>query len=132
MNQTFVLKTVDLLGGDDGQHVRVDWGGQKGEIAKIEMTSQGLDDVIEFLITKSTQLRVSSTLPAQNPQTELPAQDHALLVATDVNAVPFEGGGFVLQFQTVHGVGLQIGLNAEQTDFLRASLSATSPPPSAS
>lgn len=117
------LKSVKPYNSIDNKHIRLDIKGQSGESCEIEMSSETFNSLLYNLNSFATQVDIEKALPVQEPETDPASQDHALLIATDVNLVRWEAGAAALQIQTALGVALQIGFTPEHVSFLRKALS---------
>ena len=89
------LKSLTPVASTDGENVRLTLEGQEEEEEEEEETNVDMrlsefTELLNVLIEFNVQCQIGKSLPVQNPETELPATDHALLLAKDVNLVRWE------------------------------------------
>ena len=84
------LKSLTPIASTDGEHVRLTLKGQEEEETNVDMRLSEFTELLNVLIEFNVQCQIGKSLPVQNPETELPATDHALLLAKDVNLVRWE------------------------------------------
>ena len=114
-----ILKHLSTASSEDNSSVRLSFEGHDGEKCNVDMSIQDFRGILNTLIEFMIQTEVAIELPLRNPETDLPAHDHALLVAKDVNLVRWGSDAVVIHIQTTIGAPLQIALKSELVSFLR-------------
>lgn len=116
------LKSLTPATSPDGEHVRLTFEGQEDEKTNVDMRLNEFTELLSVLVEFNIQCQIGKSLPVQNPETELPSTDHALLLAKEVKLMRWESDACALQIQTTLGAAFQIGLSPEQVAFLRHAL----------